>query len=165
MLYRGVVRLAVPLLAARALAVVSVASMGCHHDGAPPHPSGPPDTRTPADAPAAAVEDADAAYAVVHAEDDGRTFDLPPGGALVFRLASRSGTGFVWRPVPLDGGVLTPVGERTSEVSSEVPGAPRLDVYRFVARSVGTTGIEMDYGRPWGNQAPVRTVRVTVNVH
>jgi predicted secreted protein len=157
-------RLAFPLPAIGALAAAGVASGGCHHDGALPHPSGPPDS-PPADASAAGTGDADATDMVVHAEDNGRTFDLSPGGTLVFRLASRSGTGFLWRPAPLDGGALTPVGERTSEVSSDVPGAPRFDVYRFVAHAVGTTGIEMDYGRPWGNQAPVRIVHVTVNVH
>jgi predicted secreted protein len=157
-------RRAVPLLATRVLAAASVASAGCHHDGAPPNPAGPPDTTTPEDAPAAGMEGVDAADTVVYAEDDGRTFDLVAGGTLTFRLASHSGTGFVWRPASLEGGVLTPVGERTSDASSVAPGAPRMDVYRFVARSSGTMGVEMDYERPWANQLPVKTVRVMVNV-
>jgi predicted secreted protein len=149
---------------ARVLAAIGLAGAGCRHDRVPPNPAGAPDTTAQADA-SETAEAADAGETVVRAEDDGRTFDLPAGGILTFRLASHSGTGFVWKPAPLDGGALSQVGERTTEVSSVLPGAPKVDVYRFVARSAGTLGIEMDYQRPWGNQPPVKTVRVTVNVH
>ncbi len=40
-----------------------------------------------------------------------------------------------------------------------------MDVYRFVAKSAGSTVVEMDLKRPWGNQPPGRVVRVTINVH
>ena len=152
-----------PPLARRVLAAISLAGAGCRHDRVPPNPSGAPDTTAQADA-SETLDAADAGETVVRAEDDGRTFDLPPGGILTFRLPSHSGTGFVWRPAALDGGVLSQVGERSTEVSSGVPGAPKTDVTRFVARSTGTVGIEMDYQRPWGNQPPVKTVRVTVHV-
>lgn len=150
-------------LARRVLAAISLAGAGCRHDRVPPNPSGAPDTTAQADA-SETAEAADAGETVVRIEDDGRTFDLAPGGILTFRLPSHAGTGFMWKPAPFDGGALTQIGERGSEVSSVVPGAPKTDVYRFVARSPGTVGIEMDYQRPWGNQPPVKTVRITVNV-
>jgi predicted secreted protein len=158
--------------AASVLAASGAASIGCHHESAPPNPSGSTTptlsgSTTPTaeiDAAVTVPDAADAGETVVSVEDDGKTFDLPPGGTLTFRLASHSGTGFVWKPAPLDGGVLAGVGERTTEVSSAVPGAPKMDIYRFVARSAGTTVIEMSYQRPWGHQPPVKTVRVTVTV-
>jgi predicted secreted protein len=158
--------------AASVLAASGLVSTGCGHESAPSNPSGsttptPSGSTTPtaeADAALTAPGAADAGEIVVTSEDDGKTFDLPPGGTLTFRLASHSGTGFVWKPGLLDGGVLAGVGDRTSEVSSAVPGAPKIDIYRFVARAPGMTVIEMSYQRPWGNQPPVKTVRVTVNV-
>jgi predicted secreted protein len=150
-MHRGRATLATPAVAALALAWAA-----CRHDSAPPRPSGSPDPTALADS---------GGDTEVRVEDDGKTFDLAPGGTLTFRLASHSGTGFVWTPAAEDGGVLSQVGERASEASSDVPGAPKTDVYRFVARSAGTATIEMDYQRPWGNQPPVKTVHVTVNVH
>jgi predicted secreted protein len=153
------------LLAAPMFAALGVGCAGCHRESGPPNPSGSTVTTTTAVDDAASMPEAtDGGETTVSAEDDGKTFDLSPGATLLFRLASRSGTGFVWKPAPLDGGVIDEVGDRTSEVSSAVPGAPKMDVYRFIARSVGTTKIEMSYERPWGNQPPVKTVRVTVNV-
>ena len=40
------------------------------------------------------------------------------------------------------------------ELSSDVPGAPRTDVYHFIASAPGTTAIEMDLRRPWGDAPP-----------
>lgn len=161
-----------------ALAVVSVTSLACgacHHDEPPPNPSaaatasGPGSTATPLPAPAdgqagttgdaAATEDV-----VVRIEDDGKSFDVARGAELTFELARHAGTGFEWSPAPMDGGVLVQRGERTSRRTSDVPGAEKDDVYRFVAQSAGTVSVEMQLRRPWGDQPPVKTLRVVVHV-
>jgi hypothetical protein len=149
--------LAAIALATAPLAAFALACDGCHQASAPPGPSGAPS--------ATAALQADAGETVVGAEDDGKSFDLAVGGALTFRLASRSGTGFEWVPAPLDGQALLQVGERTVDVSSDVPGAPKMDVYRFVGHAAGVAAVEMDLERPWGRREHVKTVRVTVNVH
>jgi len=143
------------LRAALALAA-SFACGGCHHDSTLPGPSGSSSTTPPLDA----------GGTFLGAEDDGKTLDLSPGDTLTLRLPTHGGTGFVWVPAARDGGdgSVVQVGERTSELSSGTPGAPKLDVYRLVARGPGTATVEMDLRRPWGDQPPVKTWRVTVNV-
>jgi predicted secreted protein len=101
---------------------------------------------------------------VVTADDDGKTFDVAVGGALVFALARNAGTGYVWKAGPLEGSALVQDGDRRSETHSDVPGAPKRDVYRFVAKSAGTVVIEMALKRPFGSAPAGRTLRVTVRV-
>jgi predicted secreted protein len=103
---------------------------------------------------------------VVRVEDDGKTFDVTAGGTITFKLASQSGTGYVWMPAGADPAVLTQVGDRTSELESSAPGAAKVDVYRFVAQHPGSTAVEMDLQRPWTKNAPpARAIHVLVNVH
>jgi predicted secreted protein len=104
--------------------------------------------------------------ALVHVEDDGKTFDVTAGGTITFKLASNAGTGYVWMPAGADPAVLAQVGDRTSEVESSAPGAPKVDVYRFVAQHAGSTAVEMNLQRPWTKNAPpARAIHVLVNVH
>ena len=103
---------------------------------------------------------------VIHAEDDGKAFDVARGSAVTFKLQSNAGTGYGWVAAPVDPNVLAQQGDRTSEISSEVPGAPKMDVYHFVAQNAGSATVEMDLKRPFAQAAPpARTVHVTVNVH
>ncbi len=102
---------------------------------------------------------------VIHAEDDGRTFDVGRGAMVTFKLAGNAGTGFMWTVGQADPNVLAQQGDHTNELASGAPGAPKMDVYRFVANSPGSTVVEMDYRRPWGNAPPARAIHVTVNVH
>jgi predicted secreted protein len=152
-------------LAVAAVPLVALACNGCHHDTAPPNPPGVA-SGTP---PAASTDPGDAGTApgetVVHVDDDGKTFDLARGATMTFKLATHAGTGFAWMPAPIDGGALLQQGERTTELTSDTPGAPRMDVYRFLGQAVGITTIEMDLRRPWGEAPPAKTIRVTVNVH
>jgi predicted secreted protein len=148
------------------LAVVSVlacgfACSGCNdRTAAPPNPSGSSGTPSAPGAPQAAGD------AVVHVEDDGKTFDVATGGAITFKLTSNAGTGYVWMPSGADPNVLAQQGDRTSELSSDVPGAPKADVYRFSALHAGSTPVQMDLQRPWTKTAPpAKTIHVIVNVH
>jgi predicted secreted protein len=154
----SVLRVPLALAAVSLLAAAGESGGGCRHGGAPPSPSA---------ATSAAPSAAAPAERVLGTEDDGKTLELAQGDTLTVRLAGHAGTGFAWVLAAVDGGdggVLSQVGERTSELASDTPGAPKLDVYRFVARSAGTRTVEMDLRRPWGDQPAVKTWRVTVNV-
>jgi predicted secreted protein len=148
-----------------ALVVFSVSLLACNgcHDAAPPPasatvaPSGSVSSNTAT--PAASNE------TVVHAEDDGKALDLARGAALTFALPSNAGTGYIWMPTQVDPTILAQQGDRTSDVSSDVPGAPKVDVYHFTAAGPGTTTVEMSLKRPFGSGAAARTVHVTVTVH
>ena len=145
-------------LAFALVATSFIACHGCNGDGnnPPPVPPGSGQVHPP---PAAGAE------TVVHVEDDGRAFDVARGSVVTFKLASNGGTGFVWTAAPVDPNILAQQGDRTFEVTSDTPGAPKMDVYRFMAQNPGSAVVEMDLKRPWGNQPPGRVVHVTINVH
>src|ERR1700722_404089 len=102
---------------------------------------------------------------IVHVEDDGKAFDVVRGSPVTFKLSSNAGTGFQWRPVGVDPNILAQQGDRTQELSSDTPGAPKMEVFHFLANAPGTAMVEMDLKRPWGNQPPGRVIHVTINVH
>jgi predicted secreted protein len=132
--------------------------IGCKDGSAPP-----PNAAESAALAASAVPIADAT--VVHAEDDGKTFDVALGGTVTFKLASNQGTGYAWGVTQVDSSVLTQQGDRTSEVTSETPGAGKMDVYRFTAHKAGTTSVQLSLQRAFGNAPPARVVSVTIRVH
>jgi predicted secreted protein len=101
---------------------------------------------------------------VVAVEDDGKTFTVARGAAVTFRLASQSGTGYVWLPTQVDAAVLAQQGDRTSDVATDTPGAPKFDVYHFTAGAAGSTVVEMSLKRPFGSAPPSRVIHVTVHV-
>ena len=137
-----------------------LAACGCH--GA----SGPPPRTAAAIATSGPGAGLAAADVVVHVEDDGKTFDLAGGSLVTFKLASNGGTGAIWTPADADPAVLAQLGDRASEVESTAPGAPKVDVYRFVAQRAGSTAVEMNLQRPWTKNAPpARSIHVLVNVH
>ncbi len=128
-----------------------MSSGGCQHDAPPPAPeSGSPASSTDT---------------IVRLDDDGRTIEVAQGTRVVFKLGASSGTGYAWVAAPVDASVLAPQGEREVERSSDVPGAPKLDVLRFSAKGPGTVVVQVDLRRPWGDEPAVKTVKVTINVH
>ena len=146
---------------ALALTAMSLfACNGCNGDGNTPPATGP----TPG-APSASGGVPAAGETVIHAEDDGKTFDVQRGSTVTFKLASNAGTGFQWVPVGVDPNILAQQGDRTQELSSDTPGAPKMEVYHFLANAPGTAMVEMDLKRAFGSQPPGRVIHVTVNVH
>ncbi len=140
-----------------------LACNGCH-DSAPPA-NAAASASASASAPAGGTAaPPTAAETTVHVEDDGKSFDVTRGATVTFALPGNAGTGYVWVPTNVDANVLTQQGDRTSDVSSDVPGAPKVDVYRFAAAGAGTTVVEMSLKRPFGSAPPARTIHVTVNV-
>ncbi len=133
---------------------------GCNGNGNTPPATGP----TPG-VPSASGGVPAGGETVVHVEDDGKTFDVQRGSAVTFKLASNAGTGFQWVPVGVDPNILAQQGDRTQELSSDTPGAPKMEVYHFLANTPGTAMVEMDLKRPFGSQPPGRVIHVTVNVH
>lgn len=148
-----------------ALAFLPLSLLACNgcHDG-----NAPPASATVAPGPAASGNSAtpDAATeTVIHVEDDGKSFDVARGSTVTFSLPSNAGTGYIWTPTQVDATVLAQQGDRTSDAASDVPGAPKVDVYHFAAASAGTTTVEMSLKRPFGSGAAARTVHVTLTVH
>jgi predicted secreted protein len=150
-------------------ASIAIAIFDCHDGGSAqviatsgtdtrPTAVGELSTTAPSDA-------APKASTLVHVEDDGKTFDVARGSAITFKLASHGGTGYAWAPSHFDSASLAQQGDRTSELSSDAPGAPKADVFQFTAIAPGETTIEMALRRPFGDATPARILRVTLVVH
>ena len=155
-----------------ALAFLSISLLACNgcHDGNAPAASATVVPSSGAVVPSAAppgnsATAAAATETVVHAEDDGKAFDVARGSTVTFSLPTNAGTGYIWVPTQVDASVLLQQGDRASNAASDVPGAPKADVYHFAAANPGTTVVEMSLKRSFGSGAPARTVHVTVVVH
>jgi inhibitor of cysteine peptidase len=144
---------------ARAFLVMAfLACIACKESSAPP-PNAAESSALAASA--APVPDA----TVVRADDDGKAFDVAVGSMVTFKLAGNQGTGFAWGITQIDPSVLAQQGERTSEAASDVPGASKMDVYRFTAQKAGTTVVQLSLQRAFGSAPPARVVSVTIHVH
>lgn len=101
---------------------------------------------------------------IVTRADLDRTVALPAGGLLEVRLAWSPGTGYDWRPVPVD--LLAPEGEPGTEPNPEPrPGAPEVRVFRFRAQGAGEAVLEFLSRRPWEPQdPPADAFRVRIRV-
>jgi predicted secreted protein len=148
-----------------ALAVFSVSLLACNgcHDGNGPAAS--PAVATSASGTSKSATPDAATETVIHVDDDGKSFDVTRGSAVTFALSSNAGTGYIWMPTQVDASVLAQQGDRASDASSDVPGAPKVDVYHFAATGAGTTTVEMSLKRPFGSGPASRTVHMTVTVH
>jgi len=115
------------------------------------------------------MTDSDAAApaeAVVLLDDDGKAFDVPVGQVVEFALGgSRSGTGYEWVPKRFDPRIVAQAGGRSTESEAAFAGAPKVDLYRFIAKTAGTTSVEMGLERPFATAPPVRMLHVTIRVH
>lgn len=154
----------------RAVALATLSLFACHgcNDARPPAASAPSAGASSAPDPSstnATPSLSSSGETVIHVEDDGKSFDTTKGSTVTFKLASNAGTGYVWVPMNVDSTILAQQGDRTSEIASDTPGAPKFDVYHFTAGSAGTTPVDMSLKRSFGSTPPARAIHVTVNVH
>jgi len=91
---------------------------------------------------------------------------IASGDTLVVSLKATPGAGFIWRVVQLDDKVLRETGEpQVITPANPMPGASATQVFRFIATGAGSTGLELDYVRPWEKgRAPARTFNLGVTV-
>jgi inhibitor of cysteine peptidase len=100
-------------------------------------------------------------------EDNGKTVDLTPDGRLIVKLKSNPTTGYAWAvagdPSPLK---LEKASYRKKTATSQLAGAPGVQVFQFHAGSAGMANLTLNYCRSWEhNVVPAKTFSVKVNVH
>jgi inhibitor of cysteine peptidase len=105
------------------------------------------------------------------AKDNGKTFDLAKGGALVVTLEGAPGsTGYVWTLVSGNDAVLKPQFDPTKPLDvytpgAAMPGAPGTYAFKFQAIGVGAATLKFIHRRPWEPDDPqAETFTITVNV-
>jgi predicted secreted protein len=99
-------------------------------------------------------------------DDNGKHIEIAQGKTLVLELESFPGTGYGWQIVKVSRKMLQPIGEPTLQKSpGALVGAPAHQVYRFRARTLGSTKLELQYLRVWEkDRAPLKTFDVVVRV-
>ncbi|RBO96978.1 inhibitor of cysteine peptidase [Nocardia puris] len=124
--------------------------------------SGDPASTTPPTPPA--QEDA------VHLTeaDAGQERTVRVGERFTITLPSNPSTGYTWRLAALDRAVVDQVGEsdfRNEGDGPVLPGAGGVEVWTFAGNAAGTTGLALEYTRPWEHGVePARTFTVTIEV-
>ena len=99
-------------------------------------------------------------------ENNGKDIDLTSGETLVVKLASNASTGYGWTvsgdPSPLK---LEKMSYHKSTKSSQVTGAPGVQIFHFSAATAGIATLNLVYRRSWEyNMPPAKTFTVRVNV-
>jgi len=105
----------------------------------------------------------DVTITVLHKKTELR---LCKGEGLELKLEMRAGTGFTWEIAKNDSAILESRGKPGTEPIGEVkPGSAQLQVFRFVAKSAGTSDLELEYKRPFEKDTPpARTYKLSVVV-
>ena len=98
--------------------------------------------------------------------DPSVTARVKPGEEVLFRLESNPSTGFSWRLArPVDQSVLVFVESKYAPPSGAAPGQSGSESLRFRAVGHGQATIDLEYGRLWESEAPVRTASFSVLVN
>ena len=97
---------------------------------------------------------------------NGKDIDLTSGQTLVVKLGSNRSAGYGWTvlgdPAPLK---LEKTSYHNNTKSSEVVGAPGVQVFQFIASGAGIANLTLAYRRSWEyNVPPVKTFTLRVNV-
>ncbi len=105
---------------------------------------------------------------VVTASKSGGPVTLQTGDTLVVTLDAQPSTGYRWETIDLQGPVLAAVGSADYLPPTVAPGtvgAPGDSVFRYQARDVGHTTLDLGYSRPFEKDvAPARTVHYDITV-
>ena len=81
--------------------------------------------------------------------DDGSQVALEVGQTLVLSLDSNPTTGYQWEIAELDEAILRETGHEYKADQPVVTGSGGKDVWRFQARTSGSTTLSLEYRRPW----------------
>lgn len=91
---------------------------------------------------------AETTITVTKAQGD-REIALKVGDILQIELPGSGGTGYSWLAEETFAPYLKLLDQATRQIKPGLPGGPVMHIWRFRAEKPGTTGINMDYCRPW----------------
>lgn len=104
-------------------------------------------------------------------KDNGRTVKVALGGTLTLKLEAIPGTGYAWKVVRNDTGLLKPLGESIFEPTGgdskkgPLVGTPENQILRFRAQGKGTDILELHYMREWRKEeAPQKMFSIIVQI-
>lgn len=95
---------------------------------------------------------------------NGETITLSTGEQIQIKLEGNITTGYSWQVMSLEETILAPNGEPEYQSESNLAGAGGEFTFTFTAKSPGETHLELGYLRPWEDEAPLETFKITVVV-
>jgi inhibitor of cysteine peptidase len=98
--------------------------------------------------------------------DNGKDVSLAVGGQLIITLPGNPTTGFNWELSPLEGNILSLVGEpQFVSDNSDALGSGGKMTFTFDAKKAGSTALVLIYHRPWETDVePLQTFTINVSV-
>lgn len=90
----------------------------------------------------------------IQAEDAGTTFELRKGDVIEITLAGNITTGYTWEWVKPDSSILDLQGEPEYIAESDLVGSAGVQVFKFVANSVGSEELNLIYHRTFEPDVP-----------
>ena len=95
--------------------------------------------------------------------DNGRSIVLRKGAPLHIKLSAQLGTGFSWKAPTTT--VLKLQSATIAPTVGATPGSAEIQVFEFLAASIGKETIVLPYRQPWQSDVPpVKEFRIEVEV-
>lgn len=94
-----------------------------------------------------------------------QTVKVPQGATLVVSLSSNRSTGFEWKVIENNAGILKPVGKAAYKPHASLkPGLPGREIYRFTAVKPGLNTLRLSYKRPADGRPAAKNAAFLVKV-
>jgi inhibitor of cysteine peptidase len=99
--------------------------------------------------------------------DNGRKVLVPLDSVLEVKLETRLGTGYSWKVVEFNAGVLEFLEDSVVKASGEkLVGTKEHHLFRFRAKATGLTALKMHYHRQWEKDVPpLKTYEIKLQIN
>ena len=97
--------------------------------------------------------------------DSGRTIKMEPKGTLEIVLDANPTTGYQWKALPWDTGIIEQIDKPVYKPKSEAIGSGGELTFYFKARSTGQTSLKFIYFRVFEKDVPpIKSFKITIIV-
>jgi inhibitor of cysteine peptidase len=96
--------------------------------------------------------------------DNGKDFEIQPGGLISIKLVENPTTGYKWRVLPIDRLIVIPQDSEFLIDSGSGIGGGGVRIFVFEAKAPGTTTIKLQLERPWEKNNAINHFEVTLLV-
>ena len=99
--------------------------------------------------------------------DNGRKVLVPIDSVLEVKLETRLGTGYSWKVVEFNAGLLEFLEDSVVKASGEkLVGTKEHHLFRFRAKATGLTALKMHYHRQWEKDVPpLKTYEIKLQIN
>ena len=109
----------------------------------------------------------DLVLTTVTEKENGQKVLVPLNSVLEVKLETQLGTGYSWKAVEFNAGLLEFLEDSVVKPSGEkLVGTKEHHLFRFKAKAKGTTALKMHYSRQWEKDVPpLKTYEIKVQIN